>query len=480
MTDQIDFSLPDEMSRPKESRKGRGPSNALLLLVLMAVIGMGVLVFLRGNAPTPRQEGLDADNERVLAAKLQDRGLNLSSAEAWLRYLEVAKLDPKEKATRYYDVGKLYQEEGDFEKALVNYYRSEAVAEVADLRVELARRKRECFRRLGNIAGLNRELEAMTSLAPEGQRKESEGEVVAEIGSEKITLADLDRRVNQAVELQVRQLARFMSGEQLDEQKEKLFDQFQSKQAKFEFLQDLIAKEVLLREAMKQGLDKQPDSEEVIEELRRNFLANEVLDAEIERKVNVTESDLRDYYAAHKEDFKEKPKVSISQIVTESEEDAQKALQALQDGRSFEVCAKEFSIDEETKEKGGEVELGIEKGGFIPGIENTVDVHAHLFAMKENEVSEKPVEVNGKFYIFRVRKVIPERIQPFEDVKYDVQRRKTREKVQEVQEALIERLQNEHNVIIHRSKFLPEKPEEETSPEAEKKKVQAPPLPGTI
>ncbi|NQT83803.1 hypothetical protein HQ563_12300, partial [bacterium] len=203
MSDQLDFTLPDEVSRPSQPRKGRGLNNFLLILILIAVVGFGVMAFLRDNAPAPREGGFGPEGERALAAKLQDRGLNVSSAEAWLRYLAVAKLHSKERAARYYDVGKLYQEAGDFERALINYYRSESIAQMDELQVELSRRKRQCFRRLGNIAGLNRELEAMTSLASAKAVKEAGEDVVSEIGPEKIKMGDLNRRIDEMVELQL-------------------------------------------------------------------------------------------------------------------------------------------------------------------------------------------------------------------------------------------------------------------------------------
>lgn len=488
MSEQLDFTLPDEVSRPRQPRKGRGLNSFLLLLILIAVVGFGVVTLLRSNAPSSRRGGLGPESERALASKLQDRGLNVSAAEAWLRYLSVAKLEPKEKASRYYDVGKLYQEAGDFERALVNYYRSESVAEVDELALELRRRKRECFRRLGNIAGLNRELEAMTSLAPGGAAKEAGGEVVAEIGPEKITMEDVNRRIDRLVELQPSRRLGFMSKEEVNKQKERLVDQFQSKEAKFRVLQDMVSKEVLLREAVKRGVDKEAENERAIEEFRSSFLANQLLDAEINQKVNITESDLRDYYNAHKQDFRAKARVSISQIVTEKQEDAERVLEKLKDGKSFEECAKEFSTDDATKEKGGEVEAEIEKGGNIPGIGANVDVHAHLFAMKENDVSPKPVKVGEKYYIFKVRGGLPERVKAFEEVRWEVGTRKRQEKVRELREALIERLQTEHNVIIHRSKFLPEESERiegsggrvQGSGKGEKKKGGGSPSTGTI
>jgi parvulin-like peptidyl-prolyl isomerase len=401
--------------------------------------------------------------------------LKESAAETWLKYLEAKKLDAGERATVYYQVGKLFQEAGDFERALVNYYRSEAAAKVEDFQLELSRRKRECFRRLGNIAGLNQELAAMTALP--GERKEGVGEVVAEIGPQKITLEEVNRRIDRLVDLQLKQYSAFMTPEQVSKQKEQLVDRFQNKQAKLKVLEDVVASEVLLREAIKRGLDKKPENDEAIEEYRNMFLANEVLDEEVAQKVNITESDLRDYYKAHEQDFRDKAKAEISQIVTEKEEDAAEALKKLREGKSFEECAKEFSFDEATKEKGGVVEGVIEKGGQIPGIGNNVDVHAHLFALKENEVSSKPVTVDNKFYVFKVRKVIPERIKTFDEVREEVERRKTQEKANEVREALIQRLQNEHSVIIHRSKFLPDKPEQK---EEEKKPSPPPPPSGTI
>ncbi len=480
MTEHLDFRLPEEISRPQPPGKGHGFHSLLLAITLVAVIAFGVMSLKRGKLPSSSGEGPGAEQERALAAKLQDRGLKVSAAEAWLRYIFAAKLEPEERARTYYQVGKLYQDAGDFEKALVSYYRSEAAAKMEDVQLELSRRKRECFRRLGNIAGLNRELEAMTSLAPPEAPKEGGGEVVAEIGPTKIRMEELNRRIDQLVDLQLKQYASFMPREELAKQKERIVDQFQGREAKFQVLQDMVAKEVLLREAMKRGLDKKRENDEAIEEFRRSLFASKVLDDEISQKVNITESDLRDYYQAHDQEFKEKAKVEISLIVTAKREDAESVLQKLKDGKSFEECAKEFSVDEATKENGGQVEGEIEKGGRIPGIGDNIDVHAHLFALKENEVSYKPLEVGDKFYIFKVRKLIPERVKPFEEVEAEVRRRKTQEKIEEVRESLIQRLQSEHNVIIHRSRFLPEKPEEQEKPKEDKKQGASSARPGTI
>jgi len=479
MSSQVDFTLPDEISRPGKPQKRRGLNRLLLLMILVAVVAFGVAILRREGAVGPGAGGSNAEGERVLASTLQNRGLNLSAAEAWLRYLAVAKLDRKERATRYYGVGKLYQEAGDFEQALVNYYRSEAAARVGELQLELSKRKRECFRRLGNIAGLNRELEAMTSLAPAGATAEATGEIVAEVGPQKFTMEDVNRRIDELVELQLKQFSSYMSKDELNKQKERIVDRFQSKEAKLQVLQEMVAREVLLREAMKRGLDKKPENERVIEEFRKSLLSNQVLDQETEQKVNITESDLKDYYNAHREDFREKARVAISRIITEKQEDAENVIAKLKEGKSFDECAREFSTDEETKGKGGEVESEVEKGGEIPGIGMNPDVHAHLFALKENEFSSVPVKVGEKFYIFKIRKIIPERVKSFEEVRSEVERRKTQEKMREVREELMERLESEHKVIIHRSKFLPEKPQP-TEASKDKQGPKKPPLPGTI
>jgi parvulin-like peptidyl-prolyl isomerase len=454
MSDQLDFSLPGEGSRRGTPPRSGGYNVVLLLIILVAVIGIGVLSLRRANSPGPPDQGMSPDREREIAAKLQDRGLKVSAAEVWLKYAAATKLEPQERATIYYQVGKLY--------------RSEASATVDDLRLDLARRKVDCFRRLGNFAGLNQEMVAMTSLTP-GEAEATGGEAVAELGPRKITMADVDREIDRMVDLQLRQYSAYMTEEQLNQQKEKFVGQFRSKQAKLQILQEMVAKEVLLREAIKRGLDKKRENDEAIEEYRKSLLANKVLDEEITQRVNITESDLKDYYEAHKEDYREKAGVEISWIVVEEKEAAAAVLQALENGKSFEECAKEFSIDDITKEQGGEVPGKIEKGGDIPGIGNNVDVHAHLFSLKENEISSEPVVVDDKYYVFKVRKVVPERVQPYDEVSYDVSRKKREEKVREVREALIQRLQNEHGAIIHRSKFMPEETDENKNPEEEKK-----------
>ena len=61
--------------------------------------------------------------------------------------------------------------------------------------------------------------------------QEAGGEVVAEIGAEKIMLADLDAQIENALDNQLSSVAAFMSTEQFNEQKKKMLEQYQNPQA---------------------------------------------------------------------------------------------------------------------------------------------------------------------------------------------------------------------------------------------------------
>ena len=64
----------------------------------------------------------------------------------------------------------------------------------------------------------------MTALP--GESKGSGAETVAEIGPQKITMDDVNRRIDRLVDLQLKQYSAFMSQEQLNKQKEQLVDRF--------------------------------------------------------------------------------------------------------------------------------------------------------------------------------------------------------------------------------------------------------------
>ena len=116
------------------------------------------------------------------------------------------------------------------------------------------------------------------------------------------------------------------------------------------------------------------------EDLRRNLLAQKVVDHEVTTKAAVTEQEIKDFFESHKAEFnREEDAVRIAQIVItpvrenqqtnrtgsdaaspqEASAKAQMIMQRLKDGAPFGDVAADFSEDAESAQRGGDL-------GFVP------------------------------------------------------------------------------------------------------------------
>lgn len=450
MREELDFSLPGDSQREKKKGGRLGAFFSILtFLLLLVLLFLQLFSKPRGRGESREEEyGLEA-----LASRLENRNLKGPAARTWEKFLESADLSREARARKLFQVGQLYMEDGAFEKALESFYKSELVAKLDALTGEMDRLRAECFRRLGNLTGLSVEIQARTSL--EGEEGGDHSVVLAEIGEKRITLADVKRRIEEMVEMQVRQYESFLSGDAIQEQKERILEQFQSPRMRESILEDMVNQAILEREALRRKLGQDPEIEKELEEVRQRFFSQKVIQDEFRKRIAISDSDLKDYYEAHKEIYRVPEKARVSLIVTEGEPQAQEALEALKLGKPFEECANEFSVDEETKKNGGEIPEEVAKGGTITGIGNDPEVHGHLFSLKPGEVSSAPIRVKDRYYLFKMRERIPERIKTFEEVKGEVQNAKRREKEEEVFKDLIERLKEEFKIVVYKGRLSP-------------------------
>jgi peptidyl-prolyl cis-trans isomerase C len=175
---------------------------------------------------------------------------------------------------------------------------------------------------------------------------------------------------------------------------------------KVEFLNRLIERKMLLFEAqrmrIKVGL---PEINKKMEALRneygkdiKDFLASEGVDfekwksdiweeimierliaLEVNRRISVTTSEVRRYYQANPQEFEKPEQVRVRQIVVDTEEEAKKVEEQLQNGTDFATLAREKSTAPEA-EHGGD--LGYFAMGDMPAEFNVV------FGLPKGGVSE--------------------------------------------------------------------------------------------
>lgn len=264
-----------------------------------------------------------------------------------------------------------------------------------------------------------------------GQQKAVEsGNVVAQIGGEKIMLEDVNRMIN---DIPKQYQAAALTHKDM-------------------FLESIINQKMLYKEAVSQGIDKDANVLKEIENTTRDILIREYLKREIEGKVKVTEEDLKVYYEGNKDKFIEPEKVKVSHILVDSEADAKDILAKIQAGADFGALAKEKSKCP-SKEKGGDLGL-LAKGQTVPEFEGVA------FSLSPGQVSDV-VKTQFGYHIIKVIEKEPAKERSFEEVKDEAGQALLSLRQKETFESLLNELRQKNNVVIYKDALLPPSPKAE-------------------
>jgi hypothetical protein len=308
MNEKLDFSLP-----AKKQKKSFLPIlSVVLLIVLIGLSLINILVFSgRAGFARPFQNGvrstsyLSSQQVEELASRLAGRDLYAQAASVWQDYLSGAALSDTERAKTLFQIGTLLEKAGTYAQAIEYFYRSEMTAKIDELEPQINVHLRDCFQKLGMFSALRYELMDRTSFE---KQEPAGGKIVAEIGPEKITEADLDALIEETIDNQLAPIASFMTADQLNDRKQKMLEQYKSPEAKTQFLQSWLAQEVLYRQALEQNMPDEPEVKKVLEDMTRSVLSRQLMNKELADKINVTETDLQTYYQANKDKYIEPAK----------------------------------------------------------------------------------------------------------------------------------------------------------------------------
>ena len=153
-------------------------------------------------------------------------------------------------------------------------------------------------------------------------------------------------------------------------------------------------RELLLQEARKRGLDQAPDFRERMERFKEQAALEELTNQVVNGTVEITNDELDSYYASHSAELLATGQVRAAQIVVETASRAKDLKRRLDQGGDFAKLARRYSIDEDSKESGGD--LGLYRRG-------TADraVEAVLFTLRPGTISE-PIKTESGFYLVKV------------------------------------------------------------------------------
>ena len=454
MEEKLDFSLPEKKHR-KSVIGGiyRTITNALLIILVIALLGNLFDNRKQSNSGSSVPvSGLSAEQTKELATKLAQRDLYEQAAKVWRDYLAKAGLSDADRAKALFQAGTLLEKGGRYGEAIECYYRSEMAAKLDELRSDINAHVKSCFERLGKFSALRYELMDRTSMAGS---VDPAGKVAVEVGAEKITVADVDAKIEGQIESQLAPMSAFMTADQLNEQKKKALEQFSSPEAKLQFIRNWTAQEILYREALAEDLGKDTQVRKLLDELTRSALSQQLMNKQLASKINITQSDVQTYYEANKGKYIEPAKARISHILVSEEQQAKDLLKRIQEGEDFAALAKEFSIDTASKESGGRIDADVTAGAYVPVIGDANEINKAIFAAEAMAVLEKPFKTDKGWEIVRVDSKQPQRQRGFEEAAQEVMMALMGQKRQEVQQEYINQMMDKYGVIIHASAFAP-------------------------
>jgi len=212
------------------------------------------------------------------------------------------------------------------------------------------------------------------------------------------------------------------------------------KNLQVKFLDNLITKVILLEAAEKSGIKEDEEMKRKIQEYKESLLLNKYLDMKL-KDINVSETEAKDYYERHKEEFTSPKKVRARHILVRTEEEAEKIQERLKKGENFAELAKKYSIDHTTAARGGEL-------GFFSYKEMVKPFSEVAFSLKPGEISPI-VKTPFGFHIIQVEEVKPARQKSYEEVKDQIKGKLLREKQQKAFDELVANLKKEHKVETH-------------------------------
>ena len=447
MEDKLNFSLPEK------KRESSSALTVIIVLLVVLIILSAVNIFLnrQGRSVEPQASaGLTSEQIRKLAGTLSERNLYDRAAQAWKDYLSSANITDAERAKIWFQIGTLLEKAGRYAEAIESFYRSEAAAKVEELSGQINSHIKGCFENLGKFSALRYELMGRTGI---DKSKVPAGKVVAEIGPEKITEADLDAQIEQMIDNQLSAYAIFMNPEQFKEQKKRMLEQYKSPQAREEFLQNWLGQEVLYRQALDENLGQNEDVQKMLRDINRSVLAQQILNQQLADKINITDTDLQTYYAANREKYVEPESAGISHILVEDAEQASDLMKRIKGGEDFTALAKQFSKDAETGKNGGKIDMEVTRGSYVPSIGEVKELNEKIFDANAPALLDEPFKTEKGWEIVRIGSKKPERQKSFDEVREQVMSEMLSKKRQDVQQEYLKQMMTKHNVVIHTSAF---------------------------
>ncbi len=218
-------------------------------------------------------------------------------------------------------------------------------------------------------------------------------------------------------------------------------------QLKKQFLDEMISKEVIYKDAKKQGITNSKEYKEqlqkVIESIKKD-LAIRLWQKKVLDGIKISDKELKEYYNKNKQEFMQKESVHARHILVKSEEEAKKIIAQLK-GLKGKALKEKFIELAKAKSTGPSGPRGGDLGYFAKG-QMVPEFEKAAFGMKAGEVTKTPVKTQFGYHVIYVEDKKSASTRPFAEVKPYIEQRLKMEKFRQVMQSKLQTLKSKAKI----------------------------------
>lgn len=277
---------------------------SLVGVIVLLSISVFLLIEVQGIKSA---KSIDIPRQQNLASELLDNKLYQQAIAEYDKIIQSGKIDTKKQANLNYIIGNIYMDNlHDYQKAAARFVKAKVLSPDDELVKKLNKNLVTCFERMGRSLDAQRELDKMTLLEKPEEEKGTR-KVVARIGKREITMADLE--------------------DEIQKLRSSVSDQYRDKEKKLEFLRQWVAHELFYDAALRKGYDQDKDVIQGAFQMKKQLMINRLLEEEVPSDIQISDSEIKLYYDAHKDDFKDKRVEEVraqieSELIRQRQEEA--------------------------------------------------------------------------------------------------------------------------------------------------------------
>jgi peptidyl-prolyl cis-trans isomerase C len=193
---------------------------------------------------------------------------------------------------------------------------------------------------------------------------------------------------------------------------------------------DLISREVLMQEAIKQGYDKKPEVKQALDSARQAIVVNQLARDYI-AKNPVTDADIKAEYDRFAKTQAGEKEYHLRHILLATEDEAKAVIAKLKGGAKFEELAK-TSKDTGSAANGGDLDWAA-PSAFPP------EFAAGFTKLGKGQVTDTPVKTGAGFHVIKVDDVRAVKVPTMEEVKSQIAESLTQAKLAAYQEEMVKK-----------------------------------------